>query len=113
MAQSPTHPGDRSFDPVARGDDPATLGGPGVVTEPSTLAEVGSSGEASARQQASLWGDAWRRLIRNKLAVIGLFIVISFTLIAICAPLLAPYGESEVIAPQYDAAVGAALLVKN
>ena len=49
------------------------------------------------RKQANLWGDAWRRMVRNKLALIGMFVVISFILIAIFAPLLAPYGESEVV----------------
>ena len=50
-----------------------------------------------ARKQANLWGDAWRRMTRNKLALIGMFVVSSFILIAIFAPLLAPYGESEVV----------------
>lgn len=50
-----------------------------------------------SRKQANLWGDAWRRMTRNKLALIGMFVVASFLLIAIFAPLLAPYGESEVV----------------
>src|ERR687898_565485 len=100
MAQSSTHPGDRAFDPAsARGEDAVSLGG--TVGEPTTLADLGSGGETSARKQASLWGDAWRRLIRNKLAVIGLVIVITFILLAIFAPLLAPYSEREVISPEY------------
>ena len=100
MAQSSTHPGDHLFDPAsARGEGAASTGG--ALGEPTTLADLGSSGETSARKQASLWGDAWRRLIRNKLAVIGLFIVLSFILLAIFAPVLAPYGQSEVISPEY------------
>jgi oligopeptide transport system permease protein len=54
-------------------------------------------GELTVRRQRSLWGDAWRRLLRNKLAVIGLIIVTSFSLIAIFAPVIAPYGQSEVV----------------
>ena len=54
-------------------------------------------GDLTARKQRSLWGDAWRRLIRNKLAVVGLVIVVTFSLIAICAPLIAPYGQAEVV----------------
>lgn len=54
-------------------------------------------GELTARKQRSLWGDAWRRLTRNKLAVIGLFIVVSFIVLAVFAPLLAPYGQAEVV----------------
>lgn len=50
-----------------------------------------------SRKQASLWGDAWRRMVRNRLAVIGMVVVSLFILIAIFAPVLAPYGESEVV----------------
>jgi oligopeptide transport system permease protein len=39
-------------------------------------------------------------LIRNRLAVLGLIIVVSFVLIAVLAPVLAPYGESEVVDPR-------------
>jgi ABC-type dipeptide/oligopeptide/nickel transport system permease subunit len=54
-------------------------------------------GELTARRQRSLWGDAWRRLIRNRLAVVGLIIVVTFSLIAILAPWIAPYGQAEVV----------------
>lgn len=53
--------------------------------------------EAAPGKQASLWGDAWRRLIRNRLALIGLIIVVVFIVVAILAPVLAPYGENEVV----------------
>jgi ABC-type dipeptide/oligopeptide/nickel transport system permease subunit len=58
---------------------------------------LGLGGELTSRKQRSLWTDAWRRLRRNKLAVIGLFIVTTFSLIAIFAPLIAPYGQAEVV----------------
>lgn len=102
MAHSSTHPSERPFDPAsARAEDVALLGGADIEGELATLADLGTSSEVLARRQASLWGDAWRRLIRNKLAVIGMVIVVTFTLLAIFAPVLAPYGESEVIAPEY------------
>ena len=41
------------------------------------------------RQQASLWGDAWRRLRRNKLAVAGLVVVAILCFTALFAPVLA------------------------
>ena len=41
-------------------------------------------------QGESLWQDAWKRLRRNKPAVIGLVVIIAWILIAIFAPLLAP-----------------------
>src|SRR5215213_997519 len=58
---------------------------------------VGLGGELTARKQRSLWSDAWRRLRRNKLAVVGLFIVVSFSLIALFASVIAPYGQAEVV----------------
>ena len=54
-------------------------------------------GDLTARKQRSLWSDAWRRLRRNKLAVIGLFIVAAFSIIAIFASVIAPYGQAEVV----------------
>lgn len=47
------------------------------------------------RKPTSLWRDAWRRLLRNKIAVIaGLYIVL-ITLAAVFAPLITPYGRDE------------------
>jgi peptide/nickel transport system permease protein len=40
----------------------------------------------------SLWRDAWRRLRRNPVALVGAVIIAVFLLVAIFAPLLAPYG---------------------
>ncbi len=42
-----------------------------------------------------LWGDAFRRLIKNRLAVIGLGVVLIFVVIGIFAPLVAPHDPSE------------------
>lgn len=47
------------------------------------------------RKSASLWGDAWRRLIRNRLAVVGGVIVISFLLLAVLGPFIAPFPYQE------------------
>ncbi len=44
-----------------------------------------------ARKQRSLWGDAVYRLMRNKAAVGGLIVIALAFLVAILAPLLAPY----------------------
>lgn len=51
-------------------------------------------------KQRSLWSDAFRRLRRNKLAVIGLFVVSVLALTALFAPWIAPYGQSEVVDPR-------------
>ncbi len=41
--------------------------------------------------RSSLYKDAWKRLMRNKLAMFGLAIVTALILIAIFAPLISPY----------------------
>jgi peptide/nickel transport system permease protein len=48
-----------------------------------------------ARASRGLWGDAARRLVRNKPAMLGLAFVILFIAAAILAPVIAPYGPLE------------------
>lgn len=43
----------------------------------------------------SLWDDAWARLKRNKLAMMGLGFLIFITLICVLTPWIAPYGYEE------------------
>src|SRR5919198_739095 len=43
----------------------------------------------------SLWGDAWRRLIKNRMAVVGMVTIVLFWLLALLAPLVAPHGLNE------------------
>lgn len=43
------------------------------------------------REPTSLWQDALRRLLRNKLAIAGMVILVVFLLSALLAPWLAPY----------------------
>ena len=43
------------------------------------------------RESVSFWKDVWRRIKKDKLAMIGLCVVIFITLIAILAPVLTPY----------------------
>lgn len=64
------------------------------VSQAQLLAEAA---EAAPSRQASLWGDAWRRLVRNRLALIGMVIVIMLLIMAVFAPIIAPYGEAEVV----------------
>ncbi len=45
--------------------------------------------DAAPTDRASLWGDAWRRLLQNKLAVAGMVIIIILSFVAIFAPVLA------------------------
>jgi len=42
----------------------------------------------------SLWKGAWHRLRRNPVAILGALLVLAFVLVAILAPLLAPYAPA-------------------
>ena len=44
------------------------------------------------RASRGLWGDAFRRLLRNRPALFGLFLILVFLTAAILAPILAPDG---------------------
>lgn len=71
-----------------------------ISVPPQSLADLAASDEGVVRKQTSLWGDAWRRLVRNKLAVLGMVVVVTFVIVAIFAPLIAPYQEAEVVDPR-------------
>ncbi len=59
----------------------------------------------------TLWGDAWRRLRRNKLAMAGLIWVIIMVMVALTADLWVPqrYGDPELIDSEL---IGSRMLVK-
>ncbi len=44
------------------------------------------------RPPRSLWGDAWRRLIANRLARLGMAITVFFILLAVAVPVVFPYN---------------------
>jgi peptide/nickel transport system permease protein len=52
------------------------------------------------------WQEVWRRLKRNRLAVAGLIIVIAITLVAILAPIIAPYSPTKINLRAREAPVG-------
>lgn len=47
--------------------------------------------EAIARPSITYWQDAWRRLKQNKVAMLGLVIIILYTVLAIVGPYMTPY----------------------
>ena len=47
------------------------------------------------RPSRGLWGDALRRFLRTPSALVGLALVLGFVLVAIFAPLLAPYDPRD------------------
>jgi len=61
------------------------------MTAPTTTAGT----IAAPRASRGLWGDALRRLLRNGPALIGLGIIAVFVLLAVLAPLIAPYDTLE------------------
>jgi ABC-type dipeptide/oligopeptide/nickel transport system permease subunit len=63
------------------------------VASAEALGQLARQGKK--RRQASLWGDAWRRLRKNKLAIAGLLVIILFSVIAIFAPIVAPHGLDD------------------
>ena len=48
------------------------------------------------RKPRSLWADAWDRLVRNKAAMLGLFVIILFSLLAIFAREVAPHNPLKI-----------------
>jgi peptide/nickel transport system permease protein len=48
-----------------------------------------------SKAPSSLFMDAWRRLTRDKLAIVGMAIIALFIIAAVFAPLLAPYDPTE------------------
>ncbi|GAB6934537.1 dipeptide ABC transporter permease DppC [Calditerricola yamamurae] len=48
--------------------------------------------ERIARPTVTYWQDAWRRLKQNKLAMVGLAIIVLLAVLAIVGPLLTPYS---------------------
>ncbi|EED31635.1 oligopeptide ABC transporter permease protein [gamma proteobacterium NOR5-3] len=47
---------------------------------------------ADAEEGTSLWKDAWLRLRKNRLAIIGLCILLACIVLALLTPLIAPYA---------------------
>ncbi len=64
--------------------------------------------ESISRPSLSFWSDAWRRLRKNKSAVVGLCIVTIYAVLAIFAPIFSPYTQSEMDVNSQNAFISAA-----
>lgn len=53
-----------------------------------------TAGHAGPRRRASLWRDAWRRLRRNRMAVLGLLVFAGLVVACLGGPWLSPYSHS-------------------
>ncbi len=64
-------------------------------TQVEAESKIGAAGRPLTQKSESLWQDAFRRLIRNRAAVVGGLIIILLALTAIFAPVIAikPYDE--------------------
>ena len=67
-----------------------------MATEQLTAQQLAIPRARTTRRPASLWSDAFRRLRRNRAAVAGGIAVVLITLLAITAPLVAPYDPIKV-----------------
>ncbi|MBO8128629.1 MAG: ABC transporter permease [Peptococcaceae bacterium] len=56
---------------------------------------VTTHAETIVRPSTTYWQDAWRRLKKHRLAVVGLIIIGILALMAIFGPLLSPYSYSD------------------
>jgi oligopeptide transport system permease protein len=64
----------------------------GAITKDQFLpAESGNNADAIVRPSLNYWQDAWRRLKRNKLAMVGLVVLCLLIILALAAPLLSKY----------------------
>ena len=68
---------------------------------PQDAFEPASSEEKSSfiqdRESVSYWKDAWRRLRRNKVAMVAMVVVILIGLFAFVGPMIVPYSYDQVI----------------
>lgn len=70
-----------------------------AVTDLTPLEQTDGSPHETAlvAKPKSLWWYSWRRLRKNRLAMVGMFIVLFLTLVAIFAPLIAPMDPNRQI----------------
>jgi peptide/nickel transport system permease protein len=61
-----------------------------MVTPAATVGAM-----TAPRASRGLWGDAMRRLLRNRPALFGLVIIGIFVALAVLAPVIAPFGPTE------------------
>lgn len=72
-------------------------------TEPMNTIESADAKPPPPRRNESKASVAWRELKKAPLtAQIGFLIIIIYITVAVFAPVLAPYGESEIVGTEYD-----------
>jgi oligopeptide transport system permease protein len=66
-----------------------------MATSAPTLGSRYDEVFVQARKPRGLWADAWRRLRRNRMAMVGLVYLGFLTVVAIFAPLIAPHNPVQ------------------
>ena len=84
-------------DPLSEEGHPVKEYRTGIPASPPPESAPGAG--AATGESRTLWGDAWRRLRRNKLAMAGLIWAILIILVVLSADLWVPqkYGDPELI----------------
>lgn len=59
------------------------------------LDDAEKAGEEIVRKRKTYWQDAWSKLKKDPMAMIGLIIIIFITLLAIFGPMLSPYNYDQ------------------
>ena len=60
------------------------------------MEKINSKNSKKRNKKYSFWGDAWKRLKRNRLAMVGLAVIVLLLLVAVFANYIAPYNQSTV-----------------
>src|ERR671910_210677 len=83
----------RPAHPTRKGRPDMTIVEPGV---PATVTGVPApAGAEDLGEARPLRVDVWKRFKRNRLAMVGLVFIVAIVLVALVAPLIAPYGITE------------------
>ena len=101
----PHNPHSHDEDPMSHGDYEDAGGHPvkdqGSVTPGAPVGDIALIDTATSAPR-TLWGDALRRLSKNKLAIIGLVWLIFIVLVAVTADLWVPKFFADPFAPAFD-----------
>ena len=66
-----------------------------MTTQEQAASRLAGKPVEGEQRVASLWGDAFRRLARNRAAILGLFVIVAIVLVAVFAEQVAPFGYRD------------------
>ena len=68
----------------------------------ATAETVITPGLAKSKEPSSLYKDAWRHLVQKRSAVVGMILLVFLALVAIFAPIIAPFDPEEQLIGKED-----------